>query len=94
MLELGGRGGRSLVRLVGGVPAAPGGVSRACPRAGAGLGRGRSRRTVGRGTVEWLSPAAQSKADWGTFGRLQACSAEQKAEPAGEKGSGGGQPDN
>lgn len=38
--------------------------------------------------------AAQSKADWGASGRLQACSAEQKAEPAGEKGSGGGQPNN
>lgn len=30
--------------------------------------------------------AAQSDTDWGTSGRRWACSAEQKAEPAGEQG--------
>lgn len=39
--------------------------------------------------------AAQLDADWGASGRRQSCSAEQKPEPAGEKGAGGrsaGQP--
>jgi hypothetical protein len=91
----GSRGGRGLVLRAAGTPSAEGACPGACPPRGVAWPRpSHSPTAAGRGRAERLSQVLRSQTLTGASGRRQlACSAEQKVEPPGEKGTGEGRRD-